>query len=89
MTEYILADCPGVGATDALELSMRMTRGYKGDIFVFYLSFLGWWLLSGLTFGLLGLFYVGPYYGTSMAGIYEDLKAKALQNNVIRPEELV
>ncbi len=74
MTPYILADSQNVKAQDALKISMRMMDGHKLDLFVFYLSFLGWMLLSGITFGLVGLFYAGPYMGTSVAGFYEELK---------------
>ncbi len=88
MTPYILADCPNVTATDALKLSMRMTYGYKGEIFVMCLSFLGWAILSGLTFGILGILYAGPYMGTSFAGLYDELKRNALEKGVVRPEEL-
>jgi len=88
MTQYILTDCPNVEPTEALKLSMRMTNGHKGGLFVMFLSFIGWWLLSGLTFGILGLLYVGPYYATSFAGVYVDLKHKALETGVIRAEEL-
>ena len=45
LTPYILADCPRVSATGALEISMRMTQGHKWEIFVMELSFLGWNLL--------------------------------------------
>jgi len=88
MTPYILADCPNVPATEALKLSMRMTYGYKGDIFVMQLSFIGWWLLSALTFGILGIVYVGPYYTASMAGMYDALKGRALADGVVSAEEL-
>lgn len=88
MTPYILADTKNVSATDALKLSMRMTQGYKGEIFVMILSFLGWAILSGLTGGLLWIFYIGPYWNTSFAGLYQELKANALAKGVIRPEEL-
>jgi uncharacterized membrane protein len=88
MTPYILAECPNVPATEALRLSMRMTQGYKGDIFVMQLSFLGWGILSALTFGILGLVYVGPYYSASMAGMYDALKARALTDGVVSAEEL-
>ena len=87
MTPFILADCPNVRATDAIKLSMRMTHGHKGGIFVMCLSFIGWWILSGLTFGILQILFVGPYTGTSFAGLYVDLKARALSSGIIRPEE--
>lgn len=88
-TPYILAEYPNVPATEAVKISMRMTQGHKGDIFVMSLSFLGWFLLNGFTFGILGIFYLHPYFFTSMAGQYEDLKELALQNGVISLDELV
>jgi uncharacterized membrane protein len=88
MTPYILADSKNVSATDALKLSMRMTQGYKGEIFVMILSFLGWAILSAMTCGLLWIFYVGPYWKASFAGLYQELRANAIAKGVIRPEEL-
>ena len=74
MTPYILAERDDVSARDALKESMDMTYGHKGEIFVMILSFIGWWILSGLTFGILAIFFTGPYMNTSLAGIYEELK---------------
>ena len=88
MTPYILADCPNVEATAALKISMKMTKGYKGDIFVMYLSFIGWGLLSALTCGVLEFLYVGPYRETACAGMYEALKKIALDAGTVTQEEL-
>jgi uncharacterized membrane protein len=88
MTPYILADSKKVSATDALKLSMRMTKGYKGMIFVTYLSFIGWLILSGLTCGILQILYVGPYMETSLAGLYVELKNNALAKGVVTTAEL-
>lgn len=88
-TPYILAEFPHVNATEALKISMRMTDGYKGDIFVLGLTFIGWNILSAFTFGLLGIFYVNPYYYTAMAGMYQALKINALNNGAVRYEELM
>lgn len=88
MTPYILADSQNVKAQEALKISMRMMNGHKLDLFVFYLSFFGWMILSGLTFGLLGLFYVGPYMSTALAGFYEELKISSIQKGIISAEEI-
>ncbi len=88
MAPYILADCPDVTATDALKLSMRMTSGHKGRVFVMGLSFIGWGILTALTGGLLGIFYTGPYINTSFAGLYHELKQEALAKGVVSPAEL-
>lgn len=86
---YILAEFPAVRATDAIRISMRMTNGFKAEIFVLDLSFIGWHLLSALTFGLLGIFYVNPYYYTSRAGMYEELKQNAINTGTVNYWELM
>lgn len=88
LTPYILGDCKNVRAQDALKLSMRMMKGHKGELFVLCLSFLGWLLLSGLTFGLLHIFYVGPYMNNTFAGYYAERKAAALAEGVVTEAEL-
>ena len=88
MTQYILADCPNVKATDALKLSMRMMHGHKWEYFVLGLSFIGWGLLSLLTLGLLGAFYAGPYMRSSFAEYYLELRDEALRTGAITQGQL-
>ena len=88
LTPYILAEYPNVSAKDATALSDKMTKGYKMDIFVAELSFLGWILLSVLTLGILEIVYVGPYMNLTFGGIYQELKQNALANGTVKPEEL-
>ena len=88
MTPYVLAEYPNVKPKEALKLSMRMTKGHKGKIFVMLLSFIGWLILSGMTFGILQWLYVGPYMNSSLAGMYEEIKKNALANGVVSSEEL-
>ena len=40
-------------------------------------------VLSGLTAGLLAIFYVGPYMATAFGGYYTELKKKALEDGVV------
>jgi uncharacterized membrane protein len=87
MADYILACHPNVPATEALKLSMRMTKGHKGKLFVLYLSFIGWQILSGLTIGILGIFYVNPYMQTTFAGFFVELRDQAVQRGAIHPAE--
>lgn len=89
MTPFILAESEHVTATEALKLSMRMTDGHKGQIFVMALSFIGWELLSLLSLGLLGIVYVYPYRAISFAGLYDELKQKALADGTVTIEDLV
>lgn len=76
MTPYILADNPNIGAKDAIDESRRMMDGNKGKYFVMMLSFIGWMILSVLTFGILYVLYVGPYMTASIANFYNELKKK-------------
>jgi len=44
LTPFILADCPDVLATEALNISKRMTKGYKGHLAMFFLSWIVWFI---------------------------------------------
>lgn len=87
MTEYILYENPRLSAGEAIRMSKIMTQGYKGELFVFDLSFLLWHLLSGLTLGIVGIVYVNPYLYTAHAGMYEALKNAAIQSGRLRWED--
>ena len=89
LTPYILADYPNVPAKEALKISMRMMRGYKADLFILGLSYIGWYILCGLTFGLLLIFYVGPYSLCAYAGFYQERLAQCLADGTVREEELL
>ena len=88
MTTYILGDCPNVKARDALKLSMRIMKGHKWELFVFFLSFLGWAILGSLTFGILDLFYVNPYMNSALATYYLEVREDALRRGVITMGQL-
>ena len=85
-TTQIIAENPNVTAREAIKLSMRITDGYKIDIFVMHLSFIGWNILSLFTCGLLYIFYVGPYFNTTTAGYYVELKRLAIDSGRVEAE---
>ena len=87
MTPFILADNPQIGYERALKLSIAMTRGHKGAIFVLYLSFLGWYLLGLLCFGI-GLLFLMPYVYATMTELYVRLRGYALEGGLCTREEL-
>ena len=51
-----------------------MMKGHKWNAFVLDLSFLGWQILSVMTFGILGIFYVDSYVQLTGAALYRRLK---------------
>ena len=73
LTPFIVKDNPQLSPNQAINLSMKMMKGHKFDLFYLYLSFIGWILLAMLTLGV-GLLWVIPYMQTSMAAFYLDVK---------------
>ena len=70
---YLMAD----GNTDifgVLKESKDMMYGHKWEYFVFLLSFFGWILLVGVTFGIAAI-YVVPYMNVAECIYYDKLKA--------------
>jgi uncharacterized membrane protein len=70
---YILAENPEMPITKCLSESKKMMEGKKFDFFVLDLSFIGWDILSLLTFGIVGLF-VEPYKKLTKTHFYLYLK---------------
>lgn len=79
LTPYILAKYPEISAKEALKVSMKLMDGKKSELFVLQLSFIGWFLLSGVTFGILGIFYVFPYYTITETLWFKNLIAEATE----------
>ena len=73
MTPYILKDDPTISGNAAIEKSMRMMEGHKMELFWLFLSFIGWIILSVITFGI-GFLLLEPYMDSAFAHFYEDLK---------------
>lgn len=73
MIPYILAEHPDMPTKQVFAESRAMMKGNKWKAFVLDLSFLGWDLLSILTLGILGIFYVNPYQKMTNAALYEAL----------------
>ena len=85
---YILAENPELSHSRALKLSREMTMGFKGELFVMYLSFFGWYLLELITFGIVGVFYSTPYRNASFTEAYAFLRERALNEGIATIDEL-
>ena len=73
MVPYIVAENPDIDYHTAMDRSKTTMNGHKMEAFVLGLSFIGWYILSGITFGLLGIFYVNPYVVQTMGEYYVSL----------------
>lgn len=74
MIPYILAENPDIDSKEAFAMSKQMMAGNKWKTFVLQLSFFGWGILSAITCGIVGIFYVNPYMYMTLAELYVALK---------------
>ncbi|MGN1241599.1 MAG: DUF975 family protein [Alloprevotella sp.] len=82
LTPYILLDEPELTAKQAIARSSEIMQGRRWKLFCLYLSFIGWGILSVLTFGI-GFLWLLPYMNASFAAFYEDARAEYEAENSI------
>ena len=82
LTPYILLDEPELTARQAITRSCEIMQGRRWKLFCLYLSFIGWGILSLLTFGI-GFLWLVPYMNASVAAFYEDARAEYEAENSI------
>lgn len=75
MTFYLMADDAKLNANDAMKKSQELMNGKKGKLFLLDLSFIGWYLLGALTFGILYLWII-PYHELARAEFYQSIRPK-------------
>ena len=74
LVPYIMSENPEMNFRDAQAESARLMNGNKWKSFVLDLSFIGWDILTLMTWGLLEIFFVGPYKASTDAALYESIK---------------
>ena len=70
---YNLCENPEMGVMEAMNMSAAQTRGYKMDLFVLDVTFIGWRMLSFLTLGVLDI-WVTPYMAQTNVGYFQQIK---------------
>lgn len=70
---FVLADEPKLKTMDAIEKSWNLMKGHKTEYLVLNLSFILWYLLSIITFGI-ALIWVIPYVTVTQELYYQYLK---------------
>lgn len=88
MVPYILAENPDISHDRAFQISKEMMNGHKWDAFVLGLSFIGWQILTTITFGIVGVLWTGPYMDATYAEFYTAIKAEAFQIGITNSIEL-
>ncbi len=77
MIPYLIADYPEKDQDEIFRLSKQMMTGNKWKVFVFDLTFTGWFLLAMLPL-FLGLPFIMPYYNAACIELYKELKKECL-----------
>lgn len=77
---FVMADLPGLRASEYQRISREMMIGHKGQWFRLAFSFIGWYLLEALTCGILSI-YVLPYKSTAFALFYEQIRVEYAQTH--------
>ena len=83
----LMCDNPDLSPMDALRLSKKMNTGNRSELFVLDLSFIPWYLLTGITLGIASI-YVAPYVKTTGALFYENFRLRALAEGRIQQSEI-
>lgn len=72
LAPYIFMKNKETDPIEALKQSRQKMNGHRLDLLIFGLSFLGWILLVGITFGI-AIIWVGPYMEVATIKYYEQL----------------
>lgn len=80
MYPYVLRDEPDLSVWQTLKKSEAILKGYKGKLFLMYLSFVGWFILGAFTFGILYI-WLTPYVMTSTVKFYDDVRRAYYNGN--------
>lgn len=70
---FIKMENPEIGIMDAINTSKTWMKGNKGKYFLLELSFIGWFLLIVVGFGI-PMFWVMPYYMLTLTEFYIDIR---------------
>lgn len=73
LVPYILAENPSMKGSEARAISSKAMQGNKMNVFLLDLSFIGWLLVTVITFGIAGIFYVTPYIMSTNAAVYRHV----------------
>ncbi len=86
MMKFVIVENPGISIRKALKISRILTDGHKGDLFLMYLSFTPWILLTVISIGI-GSLWLLPYINTCLANAYNSLKEEALRMGKLVPAD--
>lgn len=72
MVYFIAKENPDLSVSEVQQRSTEMMRGHKFRLFKLHFSFIGWFILGMITFGIGHIFLI-PYIKTAEGFFYEEL----------------
>lgn len=72
LAQYILYDNPDMDSKSIVENSEELMQGHKWAWFWLPITFIGWFFLGALSFGI-GFLWIMPYLQVALVVFYEDL----------------
>ena len=72
LDQYILYDNPDMDSKSIVEKSEELMQGHKWAWFWLPITFIGWFFLGALSFGI-GFLWIMPYLQVALVVFYEDL----------------
>ena len=75
MSAFIQQDSPNKDWKYCIDESKKIMKGNKWKLFVLDLSFIGWYIVGALCFGV-GVIFVMPYHKQARANFYLELTTK-------------
>mgnify|MGYP000549047423 FL=1 len=88
LVPYIVAENPKIKTLDAINLSRKMMDGHKWECFKLEMSYIGWVILGGLTFGLTEILYSNPYRVATITEYYANLRRVSKEKKIPGIEKL-
>lgn len=88
LVPYIVAENPKIKTLDAINLSRKMMDGHKWECFKLEMSYIGWVILGGLTFGLTEILYSNPYRVATITEYYANLRRLGKEKKIPGIEKL-
>lgn len=88
LVPYIVAENPKIKTLDAINLSRKMMDGHKWECFKLEMSYIGWVILGGLTFGLTEILYSNPYRVATITEYYANLRRLSKEKKIPGIEKL-
>lgn len=82
MTMFLKAKQQNLQPNEAITLSRQIMDGKKWKLFCLHFSFIGWIILSTLSFGI-GFIFLMPYIQASTTAFYEDAYTEYQQTPVV------